>query len=299
MNLATESASQATAPALPTGLRLGAVHLTVTDLDRSDAFYRNVIGLEPHRRAGDTAALGAGGDDLVVLTERPDAARAGRHAGLYHLALLFESREALAHAALRLVATRTPIQGASDHGVSEAIYLPDPDGNGIELYADRPREEWPAPATPDARVGMFTRALDWEPLMETVAGQSPPPTAGTGLTVGHVHLHVDDLDAARDFYVGVLGFESMAGLGSADFLAAGGYHHHLGVNVWRGEGIPGAPAADSVVGLRHWTIALPSAQDVPAVGARVRAAGRPLEDEADGFLVRDPAGIAIRITTSD
>jgi catechol 2,3-dioxygenase len=146
---------------------------------------------------------------------------------------------------------------------------------------------------------MFTRPLDWEPLMETVAGQPPRPQADAGLSVGHVHLHVNDLEAARDFYVGVLGFDTMADLGSADFLAAGGYHHHLGINVWRGEGIAGALDADSVVGLRHWTIALPSVDDVSAVRTRVSLAGHPLEDQVDGFLVRDPAGIAIRVTTSD
>src|SRR5829696_7497833 len=130
---------------LPATLRLGAVHLTVTDLDRSVALYEKAIGLRLHRREDSLAVMGAGEEDLLVLYEEPGARRAGRHAGLYHFALLFPSREELARAALRLAATKTPIQGASDHGTHEAIYLPDPDGNGIELAADRPREAWPQP----------------------------------------------------------------------------------------------------------------------------------------------------------
>jgi len=132
-------------PRLPDTLRLGAVHLRVTDLDRSVDFYENSIGLRLHRRGDGVAAMGVGGEDLLVLYGEPGTRRAGRHAGLYHYALLFPAREELARAAVRLSATRTPIQGASDHGTHEAIYLPDPDGNGIELAADRPRERWPRP----------------------------------------------------------------------------------------------------------------------------------------------------------
>src|SRR5687768_2893936 len=132
--------------ALPATLRLGAVHLTVADLDRSAAFYRDSLGLRQHRREDPVAAFGAGGDDLVVLHEEPGARRPGRHAGLYHYALLYPTREELARAVRRLAVTHTAISGASDHGVSEAIYLPDPDGNGIELYADRPRAAWPQPS---------------------------------------------------------------------------------------------------------------------------------------------------------
>src|SRR5687768_4981514 len=138
---------------LPATLRLGAAHLTVSDLDRSVGFYQDALGLRQHRREGAVAALGTGGEDLLVLHEEPGARPAGRHAGLYHFALLFPSREELARAVQRLADTRTPISGASDHGVSEAIYLPDPDGNGIELYADRPRDAWPPPAGPGERVG--------------------------------------------------------------------------------------------------------------------------------------------------
>src|SRR3954471_5795757 len=140
--------------------RLGAVELTVTDLDRSVPFYEQAIGLRTHRREEGRAALGAGAEDLLVLVEDPAARPAGRHAGLYHFALLHPSREELARAAARLARTRTPIQGASDHGTHEAIYLPDPDGNGIELAADRPREQWPTPQEEFAGGG--PRPLDFD-----------------------------------------------------------------------------------------------------------------------------------------
>jgi len=268
---------------LPSTLRLGAVHLTVTDLDRSVGFYQDALGLRAHRREDRVAALGAGGEDLLVLHEEPGARRAGRHAGLFHYALLFPAREELAHAVRRLAATRTRIDGASDHGVSEAIYLSDPDGNGIELYADRPREVWP-PGEGDARIGMYTRPLDLEDLLATVAGQEPVAHAGPGLRMGHVHLHVGDIAAARTFYSGVVGLEAMASMPSALFLAAGGYHHHLGVNTWRGEGVGPAPAG--TVGLREWTIVL----EADALAALRERAGL-----SDGDLLEDPWGIRARV----
>src|SRR5215210_1947597 len=172
---------------LPSTLRLGAVHLTVSDVDRSVAYYEDDIGLELHHREDGVARMGVGEEDLLVLYEEPGARRAGRHAGLYHYALLYPSREALARAVQRLAATHTAISGASDHGVSEAIYLPDPDGNGIELYADRPRAAWP-PAPDGDRVGMFTRALDVEGLLATIAGAEPERFADPALLMGHVHL---------------------------------------------------------------------------------------------------------------
>jgi catechol 2,3-dioxygenase len=273
------------APVLPATLRLGAVHLTVTDLDRSVAFYQDALGLQQQRRADAVAALGAGAEDLVVLHEEPAARPAGRHSGLYHFALLHDTRTELARAAQRLAATRTPIDGASDHGVSEAIYLSDPDGNGIELYADRPRADWP-PASGGERIAMFTRALDLQGLLAVVADAEPVARAGTGLRMGHVHLHVGDLDAALRFYRDVIGFEVMAAMPSALFLAAGGYHHHLGVNTWRGEGIGPAPAG--AVGLREWTVVLDDA-GLAALGERLADAGL-----GDGDVVADPAGNRVR-----
>jgi catechol 2,3-dioxygenase len=249
--------------------RLGAVHLTVTDLDRSVGFMQDAIGLRQHSREDGTAAMGAGADDVVVLHENPAARPPGRTAGLFHFALLFPSREELARSLQRVAATRTPITGASDHGVSEAIYLNDPDDNGIELYVDRPVDAWPAPRRSGERVGMFTEPLDLDDLMGTIAGQEPVRHAEEGLRLGHMHLHVSDLDAAMRWYADELGLEEMTRYPGAGFVAWDGYHHHLGINTWRGEGIP--PAPDDAVGLHHWVA---YADDAPA----------------DGRMLRDPSG---------
>ena len=283
-----KSVSTTAPPVLPATLRLGAVHLTVSDLDRSISFYEDAIGMRLHRRADSMAAMGVGGEDLLCLYEEPGARRAGRHAGLYHYALLFPSREELAHAALRLSATRTGVQGASDHGTHEAIYLPDPDGNGIELAADRPRERWPRPL----EYAGGPHPLDVDGLLAAVSGEEVRDWAGPGLAVGHVHLHVGDLERGLGFYRDVLGFEQMAFIpGAAAFVAAGGYHHHLGFNIWRGEDVP--PAPQGRVGLRHWTVVLEEQTQVAAVEERVRAAGIPTERHEGGFLVRDPWDIAV------
>src|SRR4051794_10897004 len=194
-----------TAPTLPATLRLGATHLTVSHLDGSIAFYERSLGLQVHDREGGRAALGAGGEDLLVLVEVPGAGLGGRHAGLYHFALLHDSREELARAIRRLAETRTRIEGASDHGVSEAIYLRDLDDNGIELYVDRPRESWPPPRQPGERVEMYTIALDMRALTDTIAGEEPRALAGPGLRTGHLHLHVADIELGLAFYRGVLG----------------------------------------------------------------------------------------------
>ena len=237
-------------------MHLGPVHLIVSDLDRSVAFYQDAIGLQVHDLTDHEAALGTGGGQpVLVLAAEPGARPAGRHAGLYHVALLYPSRDELARALQRLAVTRTPIEGASDHGVSEAIYLSDPDGNGLELYRDRPRDQWPAPTQPGEKVGMFTHALDLQELYDTVAQDPPLRHAAPGLTVGHVHLHVNDLDAAVGFYTRELGLDVMTMYGDqAAFLSWDGYHHHVGLNTWRGVGIPGVPDS-GVVGLRHFTVA--------------------------------------------
>jgi catechol 2,3-dioxygenase len=272
--------------------RLGAVELTVTDLDRSVSFYEKAIGLRSHRRDDGRAVLGAGGEGLLVLVENPDARPAGRHAGLYHFALLHPSRLDLARAAARLAATRTPIQGASDHGISEAIYLPDPDGNGIELAADRPKDRWPDLSVmsggPDP--------LDLNGLIESVADEEPRATVDPETTLGHVHLHVGDLDASTRFYVDVVGFDVMTRLPSAVFVAAGGYHHHVGFNTWRGPGVP--PAPDGVVGLRHFTVVVRDDAELEALRMRAEAADVAFEESADGALLRDPSGNALLLAVS-
>jgi catechol 2,3-dioxygenase len=283
-----------TGAALADATRLGAVHLTVTDLDRSLAYYEDAIGLRVRRRVGAVAALGARAEDLVVLHDHPAARRAGRHAGLYHVALLYPSREELARVARRLAVTRVPIQGASNHGTHEAIYLPDPDGNGLELAADFPREQWPDISGPEGS-GNGPAPLDLDGLLDTVRGEPLTARAAAGVTVGHVHLHVADLDAATGFYRDGLGFEVMTDLGTAVFVSAGGYHHHVGFNVWRGRGVPPVPA--DAVGLRHWTLVVDGPDELAAVRERLLATGAPVESHGAGLLSRDPSGTAVLVVT--
>jgi catechol 2,3-dioxygenase len=285
MNL-TEQPQPGRAAALPAALRLGAVDLTVADLDRSVAWYELALGLRVHERNSERAVLGDGAAPLVVVHEDRSARPAGRHAGLYHYALLYPDRAGLARGAERLATTRTPIQGASDHGTHEAIYLADADGNGIELAADRPRERWPA----GLGYAGGPAPLDIDALLAEVRGEQPHAHVADGLSVGHVHLHVGDIDRALAFYRDTLGFEEQANLGTAAFVSAGGYHHHVGLNVWNGRGV--GPPPPHTVGLRHWTIRLPS---VAEVRDRARGAGLPTEPVDGGFAVRDPWRTAVWI----
>ena len=285
---ATQTSSPSAAPAvLPAGLRLGAVHLVVADVDRSVAWYQRALGLRIHRHDPAEAELGDGHETVLVLHEDPQARPAGRHAGLYHYALLLPSREELARAAIRLSVTRTGIQGASDHETHEAIYLADPDGNGIELAADRPRAQWPD------HLGYAggPAPLAFDDLLATVAGEEPSPQVREGLRTGHLHLHVGDIAQGLAFYCDVLGFEVQADIGSAAFVSAGGYHHHLGINVWQGRGVGPAPA--HTAGLRAWIAVLPAAADVDAARERLERAGYAVEARDGGFLVRDPWGTAL------
>jgi catechol 2,3-dioxygenase len=305
--------------------RLGGVELRITDLDRSLDFYTRVIGLSVHARDDRFAALGVGGEDLVTLRADPRARPAGRHAGLYHYALLFPTREELARAGWRVATTRTPIDGASDHGTHEAIYLPDPDGIGIELAADRPRERWPdlggdaffANGPQPLDVGaLFATIEPPAPVPDGVSASAGPPSlqAAPGLSIGHVHLHVGDLAASTGFYRDGLGFEVMTSMPTATFVSAGGYHHHVAYNLWRGGGV--GPAPDDVVGLLHWTLVCADPDEREAVRSRLATLGVALEErrvppspgagapsrgggspsgEAGATIARDPSGIAVLI----
>jgi catechol 2,3-dioxygenase len=290
---AARSPLSTTGALLADATRLGAVELTVTNLDRAIAFYQDAIGLRLQRREDPVAVMGAGGEELVVLHEEPGARPPQRHAGLYHFALLFPTREELARAVLRVAQARVPIDGASNHGTHEALYLPDPDGNGIELAADFPRERWPDLSGPGG-YGAGPAPLDVDDLLATVAGEPPAPSAAEGLRMGHVHLHVGDLEAATRFYRDGLGFEVVTDLGTAVFVAAGGYHHHVGFNVWRGRGVGPAPA--DAVGLRHWTLRVAGADELDALRARLSELGVATEERADGVLARDPSGIAVLVS---
>jgi len=282
-------------PSLPASLRLGPVHLRVSDVERSAGWYQRSLGLRVHRLEPPHAELGDGTTTVLVLTEDPAVVPARRHAGLYHYALLYPSREELARAALRLAATRTQIQGASDHGTHEAIYLPDVDGIGIELAADRPREQWPTPEEEFSRGGPLP--LNFDSLLATVAGEEPPASIAPGLRVGHVHLHVGSIERGLEFYSDTLGFDVWALLPTAAFVSAGGYHHHLGFNTWLGEGAPASPP--NALGLRHWTIELDTEGEVAEVAARLAGAGATVEQIDGGVQTADPWGIGLQILRAD
>jgi catechol 2,3-dioxygenase len=296
------SAPAVDAPSLPSTTTVGTVALTVSDLARSQAFYERVLGLEgvPDDR-GDLALFAPGGREsgarpLVAL--HPDASApplARRATGLFHLALLFPDRRALAFALARLAANRYPLDGASDHLVSEALYLSDPDGNGIELYRDRPREQW---RYRDGQLAMATLPLDLDDLLSELRDVTAlEDQAAPGTRMGHVHLQVSDLSSTEAFYAGVLGFDVVVrGYPGALFVSAGGYHHHLGLNTWNSAGSP--PPPPGAIGLRSYDVVLPDAAAVETVLGRVRAAGVSVVDTADGPLVRDPSGNGIVLTAA-
>lgn len=267
--------------------RLGAVSLTVRDLDRSVGFYTERLGLELLGRDGGEATLGSLAAPLLHLAEDRAALPRGGTTGLYHFALLEPSRAALARSLRRLAETGTRLSGASDHGVSEALYLADPDHIGIEIYRDRPREEWPRRA---GELAMTTDRLDLEDLLAAF----DPATPVGGTVMGHVHLHVARLEPARRFYLEVLGFAPTQRYGDqALFVSAGGYHHHVGLNTWQGVGAPPPPPHST--GLRHFEIVLAGAAALEALETRLSEAAIPFARGASGLLFRDPSGNGIAV----
>jgi catechol 2,3-dioxygenase len=269
---------------LPPTTRMGAVHLTVADLDRSLAYYETQIGLRVHGRSDGEARLGTGGEDLLVLREVAGARPADGYAGLFHFALLVPERRDLARWLAHAARRRVALTGASDHAVSEAIYLRDPDHHGIEIYADRPRELW------EGRVAelLTTRRLDTDELLGVLDDPAVEPFDGLagGTTMGHVHLRVADADEALAWYRDVVGFDVTARYGSeAVFMSAGGYHHHLGGNTWESARAPQAP--DGYATLTRMTIVLPDDE------ARDEVARR-----AGGTEVRDPSGNPVAFVTA-
>ncbi len=260
-------------------LRVAAVHLAVSNLSASVTFYSRVIGMELLEDDGSRALLGAGGRPALELSaiEHPHHAAHGS-TGLFHVAWLHPSRAALAATVRRIAAAGWPFTGASDHAVSEALYLDDPDGLGVEVYADRPRETWqPGPGGEGVR--MVTLPLDVEDLVAQAPG--PPGAAidaGTG--IGHVHLKVAEVSRAEAFYLG-LGFERQAGMPSAAFVSAGGYHHHVGLNSWQSAG--GRPPAADAPGLRRVSF------ELDAVGLDALAAVAPTaQRDGGGVELNDP-----------
>ena len=275
------------------GAAIGGVHLRVSDLDRSLTFYNQVLGLDVLSSDAESAALGAGGRALVSLRALSGAIpRPRRATGLYHFAVLVPDRASLGHALARLVSARWPLQGASDHGVSEAIYLGDPDGLGIEIYRDRPQDEWPRDAN---GLAMVSDPLDLRALLdEAVRDGEVPATVPPETRMGHVHLQVRELDEAEAFYHGALGFDVMQRMApGALFVSAGGYHHHVGLNTWGVAGAP--PAPESAPGLDHVEVLLPDAAALEATRSTLARQGVSLQARDGGWLAVDPSSNAVLV----
>jgi catechol 2,3-dioxygenase len=270
---------------------IGAVHLTVSDIERSLAFYQDIMGFKIHSREGNIVHLGAGGDDLLVLYGDPDATPLRQGGGLYHYAILVPNRYELAQTLKRFAETRTPLQGLSDHFVSEALYLADPDGNGIEIYADRPRENW---EYMDDIVNIGTVYLEPNLLFAELAGRENEAWDGLhpDTVMGHVHLHTADVVAAEKFYRELLGFDLVMRYGPyMTFVSLDGYHHHIGLRNGRRK------PDDDHVGLRYYGILL-SSKRLEAALERLIAAQIDVQEQDGGYMFRDPSNNGVLLTAT-
>ncbi len=282
---------------------IGHVSLTVANLENQILFYQQALGFKLHWREGNKAGLGAGGADLIRLTEEPNLKKYRGVTGLYHFAVLFPNRRELARAVARLAALKYR-NHPTDHIMTKTTYLDDPEGNGIELYCESPEDgiftienndfvTRRADGTlSDGREPLDVQALFSHLTADDRLDQPVPPET----RVGHVHLYTRNVQEAVDFYHGVIGFD-VQGLSStfqAAFISAGGYHHHLGLNAWQGEGAPPPPA--DAVGLRHFTVDFPNQQALDEVVARITEAGIPFNQTEDGILLYDPSsnGVLLR-----
>jgi catechol 2,3-dioxygenase len=288
-----EAAAGPASAELPAPTAMGPVHLTVADLERSLEYYQRAVGLEVLESASGLAVLGAGGRDLIVLVEEPSARPAHGCTGLYHFALLVPERADLARWLAHGMRDHVPMVGLSDHFVSEALYLSDPDEHGIEIYWDRPRHIWEG----QVAARMTTLPLDIPSLLAELPDPHSEPFDGlpAGTSMGHVHLKVSGLGDTVTFYRDVIGFALMAQLGPyAAFLSAGGYHHHLGANTWDSAGASTPPPGSA--SLRHATIVVPGNEELERVLARIEGRGHALETTAAGPAVRDPSGNLVVLT---
>ena len=275
---------------------MGHVSLKVANLENQIMFYTKALGFQLHWREGNKAGLGAGGADLIRLTEEPDLKRYRGVTGLYHVAILFPNRKELARVMARLFSLRYE-NYPTDHIMTKTTYLDDPEGNGIELYAESPEDGTWTLANGEyittRKDGSLSNGREPLNVNELFALLSQDDSLEQGVPaetrVGHVHLHVRDIDEAIDFYHGIIGFDVM-GVAKAfrmGFVSAGGYHHHLGLNTWQGEGAPPPPA--DAAGLRYFTVELPNQEAFDQVITRIDAAGIPSNQTDDGLLVQDPS----------
>ncbi|WP_068620272.1 VOC family protein [Paenibacillus tuaregi] len=275
------------------GTEIGIVQLKVSGLERSIAFYQDIVGLKILSQQGDTAQLTADGvHPLVILRqlEQADVLPRRTGAGLYHFAILVPDRASLGLAVRNLIKHQIPV-GQGDHLVSEALYINDPDNNGIEIYADRPRETWQKDA--QGHYVMTTDPVDIDGLLaasEGMAWEGLP----AGTRIGHVHFHVSDLKKAEEFYTRVLGFDSVANYGdSALFVSAGGYHHHIGLNTWAGVGAP--PVPEQAAGIDYYELVLPDEVELDRVVQRLKEAGTEVQQVEGTWFARDPFRIQVKL----
>jgi catechol 2,3-dioxygenase len=283
---------------------MGAISLTVANLENQLKFYQQALGFKLHWQEGNKAGLGAGGADLLLLTEEPNLKKYRGVTGLYHVAYVFPNKRELAIAIARLFAIKYP-NSPTDHILTKTTYLDDLEGNGIELYCESPEDgTWKFAngkyesyrtdgSWSDGREALDVDAL-FKHLNEDDRLDAPVPPE---MRIGHVHLHVRNVDEAVDFYHSIIGFDVM-GIAKAyrmGFVSAGGYHHHLGLNTWQGEGAP--PPPPDAVGLRYFTIDLPDQKAYDEVVARVDAAGIPSNQTEAGLLLHDPSqnGVILRV----
>lgn len=280
-----------TANAIDPRTDIGWAALRVADLARSAQFYVDVLGFDLIDQQPGRATLGVGGSPLLLLHEqRGVQPRLANTTGLYHFAILVPSRADLGRSLRRLAETGYPLGGYADHLVSEALYLSDPDGNGIEIYRDRPRSKW---RWNDGQVQMASDPIDLPQLVAEADGQ---PWTGlvAGTRIGHMHLQVGDIPQAEAFYHGVLGFDVVAHWPGALFVSAGGYHHHIGLNTWHSRNAPPQPQA--AAGLRAFTIALADEPALAAVAERLRNAQISFTEQAHTIIVHDPSSNVVLLT---
>ncbi|HWP26217.1 MAG TPA: VOC family protein [Xanthobacteraceae bacterium] len=293
MDAPNPSASPTFASRAP--LHIGAVGMVVRDLDRLAAYYRDLLGLSVIERTGGIARLGVDGVVLLELEHRPDALPDdNREAGLYHTAFLMPTRADLARWIVHIARHGVPITGASDHDVSEAIYLDDPEGNGIEVYSDRPPERW---RRDGKLIFQRTDPLDIEDILREIdPANAHYPAAPAGLRVGHVHLRVGNIAEAERFYVNELGLEVTRRRTGATFLSTGGYHHHIACNVWHSAGAGARNARRA--GLAWFELEAADGAAFDAAQARLQAAGAAIAPTPRGFETVDPWGTRLRVTTA-